>query len=119
MLFQKNKKYIGNWGEVLVVKRLKHYGFNILYHPFKSKYGEIDIIAEYQDNLYFIEVKTRQSNIFPNLTQKQKNNIIHLSQTFLTTYKKIYNNIFISVAIVRKEKDKTTIQWIKTAFEIS
>ncbi|MFM7363908.1 MAG: YraN family protein [Cuspidothrix sp.] len=51
---------IGNIGEDLVAKWLQSTGWEILHRRFWSRWGEIDIIAEYQQTiLAFVEVKTR------------------------------------------------------------
>lgn len=57
-LYQKN---LGRTGEDLALDYLKSHGFFILEKNFISKVGEIDIIAEKNHCLYFIEVKTRSN----------------------------------------------------------
>lgn len=55
------KKSVGSIGENIASDYLKSNGFEILYKNFRSKYGEIDIIAEKNDKIHFVEVKTRSS----------------------------------------------------------
>lgn len=57
-LYQKN---LGRTGEDLAFDYLKSRSFFILEKNFSSKFGEIDIIAEKNHCLYFIEVKTRSN----------------------------------------------------------
>jgi putative endonuclease len=52
-----NKKIVGSLGEKRVEEYLKKQGFDILERNFKTKFGELDIIA-FKKNLVFIEVKT-------------------------------------------------------------
>jgi putative endonuclease len=53
---------IGNIGEDLVAKWLQSTGWEILHRRFWCRWGEIDIIAQYQDTMVaFVEVKTRSS----------------------------------------------------------
>lgn len=53
---------IGKLGEDLACKYLQDKGYKIIERNFEARQGEIDIIAKYQNELVFIEVKTR-SNI--------------------------------------------------------
>ncbi|MEK7633396.1 MAG: YraN family protein [Patescibacteria group bacterium] len=57
-LYQKN---LGKIGEDLALDYLKSHRFSILEKNFHSKFGEIDIVAEKNHCLYFIEVKTRSN----------------------------------------------------------
>jgi putative endonuclease len=52
---------LGKTGENLASDFLKSHDYLILEKNFHSKFGEIDIIAEKNHCLYFIEVKTRSN----------------------------------------------------------
>jgi len=54
----------GKWGENAAVLYLKNKGYSIAATGFKSRFGEIDIIAESKENLVFTEVKTRKNSNF-------------------------------------------------------
>lgn len=54
----------GQSGEVIAVKFLRQQGYRILERNFRTKCGEIDIIARKKNQLVFIEVKTRSSSNF-------------------------------------------------------
>lgn len=51
----------GNQGETLACNYLKKQGYKIIERNFRIRGGEIDIIAQDQDYLVFVEVKTRYS----------------------------------------------------------
>ncbi len=53
----KNLKRLGFNAEERVVQYLKNNGFAILKRNYRTRYGEIDIIAQKLDTVYFIEVK--------------------------------------------------------------
>lgn len=57
-----NNKKIGYLGEKIAKFYLEINNFKILKINFYSKFGEIDIIAEKQNYIHFIEVKTRTKN---------------------------------------------------------
>ena len=52
---------LGVWGEEKAARFLTEQGYTILERNFHSRYGEIDLIAEDQDFLVFVEVKLRAS----------------------------------------------------------
>jgi putative endonuclease len=54
----------GNNGENLAAEFLREKGFNIVARNYRHKHAEIDIIAQRDNWLIFVEVKTRSSNKF-------------------------------------------------------
>ncbi len=59
-----SKKEIGVEGEEIAVKSLKRKGYKIVQRNYRCKLGEIDIIAERNGVLIFVEVKTKRTNDF-------------------------------------------------------
>ena len=55
------RKVVGKAGEILAAIYLEEKGFKILERNFTTKYGELDIIAEKNGVIHYIEVKTRGS----------------------------------------------------------
>jgi putative endonuclease len=54
----------GREGEECAMNLLKEHGFAIVARGFRSRFGEIDIVAQRLDLLLFVEVKTRSSETF-------------------------------------------------------
>lgn len=52
----------GSEGEKRVAEFLRRRGFSIIKRNYLCRYGEIDIIAENEEFLLFVEVKTRKAN---------------------------------------------------------
>ncbi len=50
---------IGNSGEGFVAEYLKKKGYIISARNYRTRFGEIDVIAENDDEILFVEVKTR------------------------------------------------------------
>ena len=60
----KHKPALGAWGEAIAAEALKTRGFAIVERNYRSRYGEIDIIARNDAYLVFAEVKLRKSTYF-------------------------------------------------------
>ena len=61
---ERYKKVVGDFGEVLAQQYLIGKGYSILGVKVKSSHQEIDIIAQYQEKIVFVEVKTRTTPEF-------------------------------------------------------
>ncbi len=55
-------KNLGDFGEGMAESFLKEKGFTILERNYRKNTGEIDIVAENDGFLVFVEVKTRRDN---------------------------------------------------------
>ena len=56
-----HNRIIGNWGEDIAVEYLEELGYIIVARNFRTPYGEIDIVAEKNGYISFVEVKSRTS----------------------------------------------------------
>ena len=54
----------GKWGEVVALQYLEKKQYQPLSTGFRSRFGEIDIIAKNKEYLVFAEVKTRKNSAF-------------------------------------------------------
>ncbi len=68
--FTSNTQKIGELGEDVACKYLEKNGFSILERNYTKKWGEIDIIAQKDDVLYFVEVKSKSVSILDFVSQK-------------------------------------------------
>ena len=56
----------GAWGEALAANYLRKKHYKIIATNYRSRFGEIDLIASNRQYLVFVEVKLRKSNQFAN-----------------------------------------------------
>ena len=56
-----NTKLLGSWGEAVAVEYLRKKRYQILACGYRTRYGEIDIIAQKKHCLVFVEVKLRKN----------------------------------------------------------
>ena len=78
---------IGALGEKIAADYLTGLGYMIRERNFRSREGEIDIIAEKDDFLVFIEVRTRTSNSYgtpeESVTAQKKERLIALAEVYI------------------------------------
>lgn len=55
------RRSLGAAGEAAAAEHLKRAGYRILERNLRSRYGEIDIVAQEGNDLVFVEVRTRAS----------------------------------------------------------
>ncbi|MGB7874825.1 MAG: YraN family protein [Anaerolineales bacterium] len=60
----KHRQEIGQWGEGVAARYLEANGYNVVARNVRTPYGEIDIVAEKDGFISFVEVKTRTTSRF-------------------------------------------------------
>jgi putative endonuclease len=58
------RQSLGKMGEDLACKELERRGYAILARRYRSRFGEIDIVANHQETIVFVEVKARDGDDF-------------------------------------------------------
>ena len=113
---------IGTLGEQLVQAWLKQQGWEILFHQYRCRWGEIDLIAqEVQDpkvqskldlTVIFVEVKTRSKRNWDSdgllaITPSKQTKLIKSAQTFLSDHPELADSpCRFDVALVRCDRLK-------------
>jgi putative endonuclease len=81
------KKKTGDLGEDVAEKYLKKRGYRILERNYWQKWGEIDIVAKFRDDIIFVEVKSRKhgANFMPaqNVTFHKQQRLIRAAYSWL------------------------------------
>lgn len=113
------KQIEGKIGEQEAVEYLKELGYEILYTNFRCKQGEIDIIAKDNEEIVFVEVKTRTSTKYGEAREavnkiKQKH-ILDAAKYYLYMNKKESAYVRIDVVEVYMIDDIIIVEHIKQA----
>ena len=116
------KQQLGKSGEELAADFLKQNGYKIIARNYKTRLGEIDIIASDKDTLCFIEVKTRTSDRFGTgqeavLGRKQrqisKTSLLYLKDNNLLNKKARFDVVSVTYC-----SGAPALNLIKNAFEL-
>ncbi|MEL7565025.1 MAG: YraN family protein [Dehalobacterium sp.] len=112
----------GKKGEEEAVKELKRRGYRIITRNFRCRLGEIDIIGENQEQLVFIEVKTRTSLAYglpqENVNYRKQEKIKKVAQVYLAATKQFHRDIGFCVVAVQLDREGklVTSEVIEDAF---
>jgi len=81
------RQSLGKLGEDLACAELAHRGYEILERRYRTRYGEIDIVARSGGSLVFVEVKAREGSEFGGgeaaVTLYKQQRIIRMAIDFL------------------------------------
>lgn len=121
-MLNKRQKF-GEKGEAIAVGQLKKEGYKIIETNYRTKLGEIDIIAKDKNTIVFVEVKARRSVNFGSpkeavSIQKQKK-ISMVALYYLKTTKQMTTKARFDVVAVNLNRDKPRVEIIKNAFELA
>lgn len=110
---------LGEKGEQMAVLYIQNLGYRIVETNWKQKKFEIDIIAIDQEELVFIEVKTRSTSVFGNpeeaVTIKKQEHLIEGAEYYIQENEIDLESRFDVVSIIYNTK-KEEINHIKNAF---
>jgi len=124
ILFAVSKEHLrlGKCGEEIAVDFLKEQGYKIIARNYKSRFGEIDIIARDKDTLCFVEVKTRHSDKYglpeEAVTRLKQRQIAKSALSFLKARALLDKKARFDVVSIIYAKDNPKRELIKDAFEL-
>lgn len=118
-----SRQIFGKKSESLAVKHLKKKGYKILEQNYRTKMGEIDIIAKHTGVIVFVEVKARQSDRFGDpkwaVTYKKQRKISMAALQYLKDTKQGNTRARFDVVSINSSGDKPVIELVKNAFELA
>lgn len=102
---------------------MKKTGYRILEMNYRTKLGEIDIIARDGKTIVFVEVKARRSTQFGHpkwaITPKKKRNMSMAALTYLKSTHQSEAKARFDVVTISPGKDASKIEITKNAFELA
>ncbi len=102
---------LGKLGEHLAIAYLKQQGYTILKHNFYHNKAEIDIIAQYNNTLIIVEVKTRNSSFFGNpqdfVTPQKIKHLVGAAQQFMVQNALELEVRFDIIAIIKNKQEES------------
>lgn len=111
----------GKKSEAIAVKHLRKQKYKILEENYRTKLGEIDIIAKDDDTIAFVEVKSRRSNHYGHpkwaITPQKQRKITLVALQYLKATKQLDSKARFDVVSISLIKKKPEIELIKNAFE--
>ncbi len=115
------RKKLGSRGEKIAAKFLRKQGYQIIEKNYRSRLGEIDIVAKEDESIVFVEVKTRRSTDFglpeEALSYDKRRRLSKLALGYLAHRRiKDTNCRFDMVSILMDTKKVKHIKLIKNAF---
>lgn len=113
------RKQLGFEGEALVAQTLRARGFEILVTNFRTRYGELDLVARQGKNVWMVEVKTRlrASPLGVEISRTQQGRLTRMAYRFLATLREPPESVIFVVAIVRLEQQVPVVEFIEQAFD--
>jgi len=115
-----NNKKLGDFGEEQSCRYLEANGYRLICRNYRSKAGEIDIIAAKDDSLVFIEVKTRRTTSYgmpaEAVDYKKQERYIKTALYFINSCKDRYSSYRFDIIELLIYHDKMEINHIKDAF---
>ncbi len=99
-----NRREVGALGERIAADYLQKEGYRVRERNFRLREGEIDIIAEKDDFLIFVEVRTRTSSSFgtaeESVTRYKIERLITLAQSYIQSHQDLPSSWRIDVVAV-------------------
>lgn len=78
---------LGKWGEEAALKHLTGLGYVLLARNFRTRSGELDLVAQDKDEVVFVEVRTKQKtdfgHPFETINLQKQQQVIRVARQFL------------------------------------
>lgn len=117
------RQLFGKKSEALAVIHLKKNGYRILQQNYRTKWGEIDIIAKDKKTLVFVEVKARRTHRFGSpkwaVTPKKQRNISMAALNYLKAMKMDAVKARFDVVSILSTDGDPQVEIVRNAFDLA
>jgi len=105
-------------GEEIAIKTLKRKGYKIVERNYRTRLGEIDVVAEEKGCLVFVEVKKRNTGLFGDavcsIDERKKRHIVNAALYYMKTHEAFGRRIRFDVIAI----DSGRVKLVKGAFMV-
>lgn len=121
-MLNRRQKY-GEASESLAAQVLKRQGYKIIETNYRTRLGEIDIIAREGDSIVFVEVKARKSLYVGNpkwaVTPKKQRRISMVALYYLKTTRQSYARARFDVVAISDLSEPPQVEIVRNAFDLN
>ncbi len=115
------KDAVGRYGEDVAVRHLREHGLEVLDRNWRSRTGELDIVAREGRTIVFVEVKTRSSVDYgvpaEAVTLRKARRIHVLAHEWLAETGHRYGDLrFDVISVLRPRRGATLVEHLRGAF---
>lgn len=115
------RRAFGDQGEQLVVELLEREGYRVLERNVRFRQGELDIVAEKDDVLCFVEVRRRSTGVWgdPSATVScaKQRKVVRAAMGFLSRHRLWERMIRFDVASVVGRGSDAVVEYLPAAFD--
>ena len=115
------RQALGELGENLAVEALERKGYSIIARRYRTRYGEIDIVAEDGDTLVFVEVKARTDaecgDAAEAVTRRKQLKVIAMATDYLARNVPVARPCRFDVVAIDDCESRPQVTLYKAAFE--
>ena len=115
------RQSLGKFGEDLACAELSRRGYELLDRRYRTRFGEIDIVARHRGAIVFIEVKARAGETFGNgaaaVTAGKQHRIGQMAVDFLSRRRLINQPCRFDVVAISFDRGLPRVDVYENAFE--
>jgi putative endonuclease len=116
----RNRRQLGQQGEQIAADFLAEKGMELLKRNYRTRRGEIDIIARQKQTIVFVEVKTSGTPFFGDpatwVDRRKQSRLIQTAEHYLATEVCEEVDCRFDVVAIRYHQDRFWINHIENAF---